>query len=276
MSLAEFKGIIDQVKGYVRIASLWNYGEPFLNKELLSMINYAASVGIYVITSTNGEFFESKEFCFKLVQSGLQHLIISLDGADQETNNKYRMGSDFSKIVNGFRSIWEAKQELKSKTPVVELQFMLMKHNEHQRSRMRELATQLHADIYCEKTIFIDYNDSEFQNIAKEFLPNNPNLRRYTLSQDGTFTLKGKIPNSCSCVYLSAVINSDGMVVPCCWDLYSAYAMGNVYEESLRDIWRNNKYRTFREQIERDRKSIPVCNICREGRQATKRQIILR
>lgn len=276
MSFAEFKGIIDQVKGHVKIVSLWNYGEPFLNKELLSMIRYATSAGIRVIVSTNGEFFETKEFCLKLVQSGLQHLIISLDGADQETNNKFRRRCDFSKVANGFRLISKAKKELGSKTPVVELQFIPMKHNEHQRSRMRQLATEFHADIYCEKMMFIDCNDPEFQDTAKQFLPDNPSIKGFFLKQNGAFIQKGKIPNSCSYVYLSTVINSDGTVVPCCFDQYADYVMGNVFEERLQTIWRNNKYRAFRKNIGRDRKSIPMCNICPEGRYCNKKQSILR
>lgn len=112
MSFAEYKRIIDQVKGNVNTITLWNYGEPFLNKELLSMIKYATTAGMHVITSTNGEFFKSKEFCLEVVLSGLQHSIICLDGADQETISKFRRGSKFSEIVNGFRFIHEAKKKL--------------------------------------------------------------------------------------------------------------------------------------------------------------------
>lgn len=266
MSFTEFKGIIDQVRSHVLDIVLWNYGEPFLNRELLSMIKYATSAGMRVITSTNGGFFKSKEFCLEVVQSGLQELIICLDGADQETISKFRGGSKFSEIVDGFRFIYEAKRELSSKTPKIELQFILMKHNEHQKSYMKQLAAQLGVDVYSEKTVGIDYNDPEFQNMAKELLPDDLSLSRYYLKQDGTFALKGKIPNSCSRIYQSAVINSNGTVVPCCYDLYSEYVMGNVLEESLKTIWKNDKYQALRRQIRRDRKSIPICNICSEGR----------
>ena len=223
MSFAEYKRIIDQVKGNVNNITLWNYGEPFLNKELLSMIKYATSAGMHVITSTNGEFFKSKEFCLEVVLSGLQRLIICLDGADQETISKFRRGSKFSEIVNGFRFIHEAKKNLVSETPQIELQFILMKHNEHQRNYMKQLAKELGVNIYSEKTVGIDYNDPEFQNMAKELLPSDLSLSRYYLKEDGTFALKGKIPNHCTWVYQTAVINSNGTVVPCCYDLYSEY-----------------------------------------------------
>ena len=266
MSFAEFKGIIDQVRGYVNVVLLWNYGEPFLNKELLRMIKYASSSGMYVITSTHGGFFKSQELCVEVVQSGLHELIVCLDGADQETISKFRRGAKFSEIINGFHFIRDAKKKFDLKTPIIELQFILMKHNEHQRNYMKELANQLGVDVYLEKLVGIDYNDPEFQKLAKEFLPNDLSLSPYYVKNDGTFMINGEIVNDCPWIYKSAVINSDGTVVPCCYDLYSKYVMGNVFEESLKKIWRSSKYQAFRTQIRRDRKSMYKCNVCRENR----------
>jgi radical SAM protein with 4Fe4S-binding SPASM domain len=266
MSFSEFKMIIDEGKGNVKNITLWNYGEPFLNNDIINMIKYATSTGMHVITSTNGGFFKSKEFCLEIVKSGLQNLIICLDGANQETISRYRIGAKFNEIENGYKLLLEAKKFLVSKTPIIELQFILMKHNEGQRNDMKLLAKELGVDIYTEKTVGIDYNDPEFQNMAKELLPNDFSLSRYCLKEDGTFALKGNIPNHCFTVYEQSVINSDGDVVPCCYDLYSEYVMGNVLKESLKTIWKNDKYQSFRNQIEKDRKSIPMCNICSEGR----------
>ena len=266
MSFLEFKSIIDQSKGHVTNIALWNYGEPFLNRELLEMIKYAVSAGIRVRTSTNGELFKTKEFCLEVVKSGLQNLIICLDGADQETIKIYRKGASFSEIENGIRLIQEAKKTLASKTPIIELQFILMKHNVQQKDHMKQIAKELGVEIYSEKTVGIDINDPDFQKLAKEFVPNDSSLSRYYLKEDGTFALKGKIHNGCSVINREVVINSDGNVVPCSYDLYSEYVMGNVFEESLETIWKNDKYQSFRSQIRKDRKSIPMCNTCSEGR----------
>lgn len=140
MTFLEFKRIIDQVVSHVDQINLWNYGEPFLNKDILKIIKYATSKRINVITSTNGEFLNSKKFCLEIVKSGLQHLIICLDGMDQETINKIRKGANFDNIINGFKLISEAKKELNSKHPKVELQFIVTKHNEHQKEAMQQLA----------------------------------------------------------------------------------------------------------------------------------------
>lgn len=274
MNPTEFKAVIDQVRGYIKDIVLWNYGEPFLNRDLLSMIKYATSAGMHVMTSTNGQFFNSKEFCLEVVQSGLQHLIICLDGGDQETISKFRRNANFSEIVKGFRLINEAKKGLGLKTPRIELQFILMKHNEQQRSYIKELAKQMEVDVFSEKTVGINGNDSEFQDLCKELLPNDLSKSHYYLKQDGKFALKGKIQNNCSWVYERVVINSDGAVVPCCYDLHSEHIMGNIFKESLKDIWKNKKYQSFRVQICKDRKSIAICNTCSENRSSiSKKQL---
>ena len=275
MSLQEFKGIIDQVKGYVNDVILWNYGEPFLNTNLLKMITYAVHHDMRVATSTNGEFFRTRDFCLEVVQSGLQHLIICLDGADQQTINKFRKGSNFNNIVNGIKYIIEAKKKLNLETPVVELQFIVMKHNEHQRNHMKEFTRKLGVDIYREKAVGINGNDPDFQKLAKALLPKNLSLSRFVLKEDWSYELKGRIRNTCSWVYESLVVNSDGMVLPCCYDLYSNYILGNAFEENIKEIWKNTKYKMLRRRIKQDRKSISICSKCPEGRFSIENESVL-
>ena len=264
MSFVEFKNIIDQIKGHVKSISLYNFGEPFLNKELLSMIRYAKRCGMHITTSTNGEFFTSRQFCLELVKTGLDHLIISLDGTDQEALDKYRKGSNFHNIIEGIKLISESKKELGLNAPKIELQFMLMKHNEFQRDSMKQYADRLGVDVYSEKTMGIGnfMHSSEFQKVAKELLPDNLSFSRYFLKHDGTYALKGEVCNRCWYVYKATVINSDGTVVPCCWDSNSEHVMGNVSRDSLKDIWLGERYQDFRKQFRLNRKKISICQTC--------------
>jgi len=262
MRLHEFAAIIDQVRGYVSSVELWGYGEPFLNPDLLEMIRYATTAGMRVRTSTNSEFFETAAFCQGVVQSGLQHLIVCLDGADQETLSKFRVGSDFHRILQGLQRLMQARTELGSPLPIVELQFILMKHNQHQRALIKDIAQELGVDVFSEKTVGIPFNDPQFEAMVHEFLPDDLSLTRYRLNAGGKLVLDGLVPNLCHWVNKRSVINSDGTVVPCCYDLYSEFVMGNVFQESLRTIWKGPRYEALRTQIARDRKSIPMCNGC--------------
>jgi MoaA/NifB/PqqE/SkfB family radical SAM enzyme len=235
MTFVEFKKIIDEVRKSVDTLLLWNYGEPFLNPEILKMIGYAVNARLFVKTSTNGHFFESKDFCTRLVKSGLNHLIVSLDGADRETLRKYKKKADFNAVIKGIGNIVEARKICGSKTPVLEIQFIIMKHNEHQLQAMRNLTIELGADIYSEKTVSLHMHpdNPRFQQVARKYLPSDPSNSRYYLTPGGGFSLAGEIKNGCSMLYKSTVINSDGSVIPCCSDWYSDYVMGNVFREKL-------------------------------------------
>lgn len=266
MSLENYKKIIDQVRGYTKKLVLFNYGEPFIHPEIIEMIKYAKAADIFLKISTNGEFFKDRDFCLKLIKSGLDSLIICLDGADDETLKKFRVNTNFDHIIQSFKTVVEIKKELNLKTPLIELQFILMKHNEHQREKMKKIAYDLGVDVYAEKTAGIDINDPDFQRLAAELLPTDSSLTRYEKLADGSFKLKGEIANSCWQALNSMVINCDGNVVPCCYDLYSHHIMGNVWQDKIKTIWRGKKYQNFRKQIFRDRKNIAMCNICPEGR----------
>ena len=276
MRTYEFAGIIDQVRGYVSRINLWNYGEPFLNPDVLDMIRDAASAGIRVRTSTNGEFFTTAAFCRGVVLSGLHSVIVCLDGADQVTLSKFRRGSSFHRILQGLRRLMKARRELGSPTPKVELQFILMRHNQHQRALIKDIAQELGVDVFSEKTVGIPFNDPQFEAMARQFLPDDLSLTRYRLDAGGRLVLDGQVPNRCYWLQRNAVINSDGTVVPCCYDLYSEFVMGNVFEESLRAIWKGARYEALRTQIARDRKSIPMCNGCPVGRVAVSKKTDLR
>jgi radical SAM protein with 4Fe4S-binding SPASM domain len=262
MRIDEFAAIIDQVRGYVSSINLWNYGEPFVNPEALDMVRYAVDAGIRVRTSTNGEFFTTVAFCRQLVQSGLHSLIVCLDGADQETLGKFRKGSSFEHIVQGVRRLMQARAELALPTPTVELQFILMRHNQHQRDSIKSIAEELKVDVFSEKTVGIPFNDVQFEALAREFLPDDLSLTRYRRDAQGQLTLDGEVQNRCHWLHRNAVINSDGTVVPCCHDLHSEFVMGNVFQESLRVIWKGARYKALRVQVERDRSSIPMCSGC--------------
>lgn len=266
MSLQEFKKIVDEVRSYIAHIDLWNLGEPFLHKDILQMVRYATESGIRIRICTNGTFFKDIEYCKYVVKSGLYYLIICLDGADHETYNKYRKGADFSAVIKGFELIYQAKKELKSRKPIVELQFIVMKHNEHQRQMMLEMSGKLHADVYREKAVGIGFDGSDFQKVAKEIFPRDTSFNRNYVEKDGLFVNEVAVPNSCSSIEYYTVINSNGDVTPCCSDLASFHIMGNIFRDDLRDIWRNGKYQNLRRKIHADRKSLPVCGTCLDGR----------
>ena len=177
---------------------LHNYGEPFLNKDLLKMITYAKDASLYVKLSTNGEFFHSSEYARTLVKSGIDYLFVSVDGKDQETHEKYRIGSDFGKVTEGFKFLTDAKKELNSSTPIIELQFLRTKHNEHQRDQMKQFAAQLGANVYAERTFGACSGDKE---LAEQYISDDLESTLLRVKGNGDIDYAGEFMNYCYWVY---------------------------------------------------------------------------
>jgi radical SAM protein with 4Fe4S-binding SPASM domain len=263
MSFANYKKIIDELGKDAFSVTLWNYGEPFVNKELLKMIRYAKKKGLKVITSTNGYAFTKGVSAKELVDSGLDELIVALDGADKESYLKYRINCSFEDNVKGLKELAKEKKRRDSYFPFVSMQFIVMKSNEHQLKEIKTLAKELGVNELILKTVFLFGNEGK----ASEFLPKNPKLARYRLVGD-KLTYKKKIVNGCDGLWVGASIDYDGTIVPCCFDAHEFFKFGNVFDEGFMKVWNNRKFRAFRIQILRDKKRIKLCSECPSNMQS--------
>ena len=151
----------------------------------------------------------------QVVKSGIDEIIISLDGADQEVYEKYRIGGRLEWVFEGIQNIAEVKHNLKLSSPLIHIQFLLMQHNIHQQEDMIEIGKKLGADRISFKTIQL----SDFES-GEEYLPDNPVYTRYVAkTKDGKYITKKRkmFSNECLRLWYSFVINCDGRVSPCCF-----------------------------------------------------------
>jgi radical SAM protein with 4Fe4S-binding SPASM domain len=214
---------------------------------------------VYSATSTNGHYL-GDENARKTVESGLDRLIISIDGTSQETYQQYRVGGSLEKVMEGTRNIIMWKKTLKSQTPHVIFQFLVVKPNEHQTQDVIQLGNELGVDEVKFKTAQIyDYEN------GSPLIPDNPIYSRYKKNSDGTYTIKNQLLNQCWRMWQSCVITWDGNLVPCCFDKDASHQLGSLKENSFRDIWYGEAYKEFRSAILRSRKEIDICRNCTEG-----------
>jgi len=224
------------------------------------MIRLATDHNVPTLTSTNVHYIKTKEDAQDIVYSGLSELVVSLDGVTPETYVQYRVGGDFDRVLNGIRLLVEAKHECKAENPLIHLQFIIMKHNEHEIETARKLARDLGVDRLSLKTAQV-YTESD----AQTFLPSDEKFSRYDYNAEQLST-KSKIKNTCRHLWYSTVINWDGAVSPCCFDKDVHYGLGDTLNDQTFDqIWTGEKYTDFRNAILKDRKSVPICNNCSEG-----------
>lgn len=254
-----FKKTIDEVYKELIYLTFYFQGEPYLNPNFLDMVKYASDKGIYTSTSTNAHYL-NKEQAKKTVESKLDRLIISIDGTTQETYEQYRIGGQLQKVIEGTKNIIEAKRELKSNSPYLVFQFLVVKPNEHQLEDVKKLAHELGVDEVVFKTAQV----YDFEN-GNPLIPENIKYSRYKKNADGTYSIKNKLLNQCWRMWSSCVVTWDGVVVPCCFDKDAKHQLGDLKKQKFQELWKSVKYQNFRQSILKSRQEIDICKNCSEG-----------
>lgn len=259
MSLELAQQIIHAQHRHLMYLGFYFQGEPFLNKHLLEMVRYAASLKIYTGTSTNGHFL-SDEIAQETVNSGLSRLIISVDGPTETTYSAYRKGGSLSEVIAGTRRIMKWKKQFNSTTPYVVIQCVVFRHNEQLLAEMRQLARELEVDdIWFKSAQVYDYKQD-----PNALIPLNNRYSRYSQTEDGRWP-KNADHAGCWRMWHGNVATWDGKVVPCCFDKDAQYAMGDLNSDGMKAIWRSEPYDRFRYQLMKGRKNIDICSNCSEG-----------
>lgn len=254
-----FEQFIAEIHKKTFYLTFYFQGEPYLNPQFLDMVKIASNKKMYTATSTNAHFL-TPENAEKTVNSGLDRLIISIDGTTQETYQQYRVGGSLEKVIEGTKNIIQAKRKLKKNKPHVIFQFLVVKPNEHQISDVLKLAKELGVDEVKFKTAQVyDYK------YGNSLIPENPKYARYKRLPDGTYTVKNPLLNHCWKMWHSCVVTWDGKVVPCCFDKDAQHQLGNLSEKYFRQIWRSEAYTRFRRAVLKSRKEIDICANCSEG-----------
>ncbi len=254
-----FEKVIDELAPDLLYLILYFQGEPYLNKNLFEMIHYASQKKIYTATSTNAHYLDDDN-ARKTIESGLDRLIISIDGTTQETYQQYRIGGSLEKVIKGAQNMVKWKRQLKSKTPHLIFQFLVVKPNEHQIKEVQQLAKSIGIDEVVYKTAQLyDYVH------GNELMPNDLTHSRYKKNKDGTYSIRNPLLNHCWRMWHSCVITWDGNVVPCCFDKDANHRLGQVATLGFRKVWQSEPYNRFRKLVLKSRSNIDICTNCTEG-----------
>jgi MoaA/NifB/PqqE/SkfB family radical SAM enzyme len=214
-----FKKIIDELQKYLLKVSLYVEGEPLIYPQIAAMAKYLSGKNIGSVISTNLNFMTS-ELAAKLVNGKLSHLIVCLDGYDNETYARYRQGGNFDKVIANIRLIQAEKKRRQSKYPLLEIQAINLPHfSGDDMDKIKNLTEELEADSFSVKE-----NLEEF----------------YTKPKAQT--------RKCFWLYSSLQLKWNGLVQPCCYyynDKENEF--GDLHNESVKQIWNNEKYQAARE-----------------------------
>ncbi|RQV94756.1 radical SAM protein [bacterium] len=258
MTLDTFKRALDNLGPQVKVLALWNQGEPTINDDLPEMVRIAHERGIYTMTSTNGMLMLRRNLIDRLIEAGLDEIIFSIDGLTPESYQIYRIGGHLEVVVEGMQTLRKRREELKSKTPRIIMQWLPMKHNQHEIPYLRAKAKQWGADTVEIKTAQV-YTQQQYD----DYLPDMEALRRY--EQKGQRWETKRTYQSCKRLWFSTMVDWNGNVVPCCFDKDEEFLMGNAVTDGFDSIWHGVKYQAFRRQLITKGRMEEMCRNCTEG-----------
>lgn len=254
MDISLFTRIIDELKPFLLEVSLYFQGESMLHPGLDSFLEKAR--GIRTTLATNGHFL-SPDNAEMLALSGLNKLIVSLDGMDQDSYSLYRVNGNFRTVAEGIGNMSEAVRKHGSRAELV-IQFLVNRENEHQIPDVRRFARKMRATLKLKSMQVINEDSHE------KWLPSDKKFRRYQL-KGNKYTILSNLPDSCRRLWFNPVITWDGKVIPCCFDKDAGHILGDLNENTFREIWTGRAYRLFRQGILDDRKKTAICRNCTSG-----------
>lgn len=262
MPFDDFKKIIDELGPYLIHIDFCNWGEPLLNKDIYKMIKYAKGYNIDTKIDSNLNHLTEEE-AREMVNSGLDKLIVSLDGATPQTYSKYRVGGDFNSVMENLRILLEKRQQLERVNPYISWQFLVFRHNEHEIEDVKIIAKDMGIDNVGITKAFI--GDKDWMPKNKEYC--NYDVGKIKETEKDTSPTSGyfKPPQNPYCDWLwdAIVINSNGSVSPCCSVEDEKDDFGNIFHTTFKEIWNSAKYKAARKYV-RDKKSVNIegGNIC--------------
>jgi len=249
MDFGLFKKIIDEVKDVNRHIWLHHFGEPALDKNLPAYIKYAKDCGIRTGISSNGTKL-TKDISKKIIEAGLDEIIISLDGATRETYNKIRINGEFNDVVKNIENLITAREELGKKNPYIILSIIQMNDTE------KEL------DMFADR-----WKDTKVDNILlKKFVTwcdQKEGVKDLAKKKHMVISEERKRP---PCYYLwdSVVVYWDGTVVSCCRDFDGKMIIGNLKNNTLEEIWHSEKAIAIRERHKQGDFNFSICKACKD------------
>ncbi len=250
MSFEEAKKIIDQVGDYIYLIQLYTWGEPLLNKDIYDIIDYAKSKNIYVMISTNATVMTPKNNQ-RLIDSGIDYVMVAIDGITQETYEQYRVGGEYTKVIENLVDIIDKRERAQLNLPFIEWQFIVFRHNEHEVAQAEKFAYELGVNKFTPLPAYVE---------NKDWMPNGDKYKAAMFNPERLM--------NCDRPWTHLNVRADSGVASCCYEFEKKDDFGSLSKDKFSKIWNNEKFRTSRRLIYQKRKGLPldqselICHKC--------------
>lgn len=250
MEPSTFHRLLNSVSMAAIRLDLFNWGEPLLNPHLTEFVRAANEFGLHTRVSTNLSLPLNRSELEALVASGLRCLVVSIDGATQQVYEKYRRRGELALVLRNLQLLIDVRAELGLLRPIIEWQFLALRHNVHELETAAALARDIGVDVFryggargtmaTKVTRSIQENYRSSQHIL---LDGAHPLSEY--DADGNKRWEGEL-EGCRWLWGKLAVQADGGVSPCWSAWFSRFDHGNVRDGDVGDIWNSEPFQTAR------------------------------
>lgn len=281
MDTNRYKKLVDELKWHLTTLDLSMWGDPLIVPDIYDMIRYAHDRGIWTYISSNLHAFkieprkgETKDQATQLVESGLDLMTCSLHAATQETFAIYQPGKTLADGIEKIRHIIKTRDAMGSRTPFIQLNFVVTRYNQHEREAFQKLADELGCKaVFSTPSLNIRFQNQDDKLVPLGLAPDvleqrvRSHIQKW-LPEDDEFALEpyrdilegktldanhynGHKDFNCDWPWRQSVINWDGEVAVCCGSFDPEEDMGNVFENGFAKVWNGPVYRHARRSFTR-------------------------
>jgi radical SAM protein with 4Fe4S-binding SPASM domain len=244
-----FAKIVEESSKFASKLILQNRGEPLMHKNIVDMVSMANQAGLNTVFHTNASML-NEEVGGKLIDAGLNSMIISFNGETDVIHNQVSGSNFFEKSLNNTINFLKLMKKKQSSSPYVEIQVMKFEGEQGESGRFE-----------IGKEFKDKFRDLPVKAVKSIWAINRSGETKKNSLLNINFTQKKYMP--CRWIWSSIVVNWNGRVFPCCMDFNEDFPLGDVNTESIIDIWNNEKMQNLRKKLcDRKYKEIPLCAEC--------------
>jgi radical SAM protein with 4Fe4S-binding SPASM domain len=255
MSMETCRRVLDELGDTLMAAYFFSFGEPFMNKNLPEMIKSFSDRGILTITSTNGHFSQTMDDALRIVDSGLNMMIIALDGSTQSIYQAYRIGGDIEKVKRFASHIEEAKALRNSRFPYTAARCVITNANKDDLPNIERLAFNLGVNMFATKSVGCLVGTDKYGAYA----PSEKKWKRFDYAR---FSEKSKQSIQCIFPFRQPYVFWDGTVVGCEYDHDHEAAFGKIGEQRFKYLWNSPSALALRNSIRKNTNRPAFCLRC--------------
>jgi MoaA/NifB/PqqE/SkfB family radical SAM enzyme len=255
MDLSLFRDTMAEVGPYLLTSSLWGWGESLLHPQFADFLREAQKYKVAFFLSTNGQNLDRDEVIEAIVEYPPAFLIVAIDGITDETNSRYRVGARLEPILEGMHRLVEKKKRMHRPLPILQMRFLVMKHNQHELPKVEEFAASNGFEMLALRILSLV--DSNAGLAAHRWL--TASVAEFEKDSPGR-----ESPDFvCMNPFWFPTLFVDGTVVGCDQDFDAQKPIGRIGPGvTFRDIWTSSEAAAVRRTVRNSSESLSFCRNC--------------